>query len=112
MLSLPKEEGESMIRLIGTAAFSAVLVWGQAPMYTAAQAAQGKTTFTQNCASCHGSALDDGEFAPPLRGTVFSQQWGGKTVETLYTYTSTRMPPTGPGSLSGEEYARSVAYIL
>jgi mono/diheme cytochrome c family protein len=38
-----------------------VVALAQAPVsYTANQAAQGKTAFTQACASCHGANLDDG----------------------------------------------------
>ena len=84
----------------------------QGPVYTTAQAAQGKTIFVQHCASCHGAALDDGEFAPPLRGAGFTQQWGGKTVEALFTYSRSRMPPSSPGSLGAEAYAQIVAYVL
>ncbi|HET9216580.1 MAG TPA: cytochrome c, partial [Terriglobia bacterium] len=38
-----------------------------APSFTAAQAATGRATYTENCASCHGANLDDGAFAPALR---------------------------------------------
>src|SRR5262245_46936799 len=38
------------------------------PSFTDAQATQGKAAFDRNCVSCHGPNLDDGEFAPPLKG--------------------------------------------
>src|SRR5687768_5084910 len=53
------------------------------PTYTAEQAAAGKETYTQSCASCHGPNLDDGEFGPPLKGVEFRQRWGGRSAETL-----------------------------
>jgi hypothetical protein len=34
-----------------------------APIYTAAQAAAGKTAYDVSCASCHGGNLDDGALA-------------------------------------------------
>jgi alcohol dehydrogenase (cytochrome c) len=82
------------------------------PTYTAAQAAAGKELYTQNCASCHGANLDDGEFAPPLRGVEFRQRWGGRPAEALFTYTSTRMPPAMPGGLGDERYAQLLAFVL
>ncbi len=80
--------------------------------FTAAQAAQGKAAYAQNCASCHGNNLDDGQFAPPLRGTPFMANWGGKPADALYTYMATRMPPGGAGSLGNPAYASIVAYLV
>ncbi len=82
------------------------------PTYTAAQAAAGKESYTQSCASCHGVNLDDGEFGPPLKGVEFRQRWGGRSAETLFTFTSTRMPPAMPGGLGAERYAELVAFML
>ena len=56
------------------------------PTYTAEQATQGQAAYAESCASCHGANLDDGPFAGPVKGSVFRQQWGSKTVEELFTY--------------------------
>ncbi len=80
--------------------------------YTATQSDQGKRVYDQNCASCHGPNLDDGEFAPPLKGPEFYKRWGGKSVESLFTYMSLMMPPTSPGSLGSEMYAQIIAYLM
>ena len=82
------------------------------PTYTREQAAQGQTAYAQSCASCHGQNLDDGQFAPPLKGSVFREQWGSKSVDELFTYTSTRMPPGSPGSLGAERYAQILAHMF
>jgi alcohol dehydrogenase (cytochrome c) len=82
------------------------------PTYTSEQAAQGQTAYAQNCASCHGPNLDDGQFAAPVKGSAFRQQWGSKSVEELFTYVSSRMPPASPGSLGDEAYAGVLAYLL
>lgn len=82
------------------------------PTYTREQAAQGLAAYTQACASCHGQNLDDGQFGPPVAGTVFRQQWGAKSVEELFTYLTAKMPPASPGSLGNAGYARVLAYIL
>src|SRR5579871_2211740 len=80
--------------------------------FTPAQAAEGKIAYDRACRQCHGRDLDDGDFAPPLRGSVFLRNWGGKSVADLFTYTSTRMPSDAPGSLGTRAYASIVAYIL
>ncbi|HEY3824379.1 MAG TPA: PQQ-binding-like beta-propeller repeat protein [Bryobacteraceae bacterium] len=82
------------------------------PIFTAAQAEQGKTAYERSCAGCHGQNLEDGEFAPPVRGASFIQQWGRKPVEGLFTYISTKMPPSNRGGLSTDAYTEILAYLL
>ena len=83
-----------------------------APTYTAAQASLGQSAYRTSCASCHGNNLDDGAFGPPLKGVPFIQKYGGRSVESLYTVSATRMPTTAPGSLPAPVYAQIVAYVL
>jgi alcohol dehydrogenase (cytochrome c) len=80
--------------------------------YSAAQAARGKVSYTENCASCHGENLDDGEFAPPLKGGTFKGRWGGKPADSVFSYMSAKMPPAGAGGLGNEIYAQILAYML
>jgi alcohol dehydrogenase (cytochrome c) len=80
--------------------------------FTADQAALGKAAYAKHCASCHGQELSGGEFASSLRGASFSQNWGGKTAEALFTYISTKMPPASPGALGDQAYAQIVACLL
>src|SRR5882762_30781 len=82
------------------------------PSYTREQAAQGKTAYPLACATCHGANLDDGEFAPPLKGVAFRQRWGRQSVEAIFTYIGTKMPPARPGSLGDATTAALVAYLL
>jgi alcohol dehydrogenase (cytochrome c) len=82
------------------------------PLFTSAQATAGKAAYAQNCASCHGANVDDGEFAPALRGPGFIGKYAGKPAADLFTYASTKMPPGNPGSLGGAVYAQILAYIL
>lgn len=82
------------------------------PTYRAEQAAQGKDVYSQSCASCHGANLDDGEFAPPLKGVEFRQQWGGRGADVVFDYMTSRMPPGTPGTLGDDRYAQILAYIL
>lgn len=83
-----------------------------APTFTAGQAARGKAAYDASCAQCHGANLNDGPLAPPLKGVPFIQKYGGRSVDGLFTVTSTTMPTTAPGSLGAPVYAAIVAYIL
>jgi alcohol dehydrogenase (cytochrome c) len=80
--------------------------------YTPAQALQGKAAYEQHCVTCHGAALDDGPLGPPLRGPAFIAKYGGKTLDALFSVTSTTMPTAAPGSLDRDTYAALVAYML
>ena len=82
------------------------------PGYTPAQATAGKAAYAQNCQSCHGAALDDGEFAPALKGGDFLAHWGGQPVGNLGDYIHDNMPKGSPGSLSEDNYINIMAYIL
>src|SRR5207237_3670242 len=70
------------------------------PTFTAAQATAGRDGYATNCASCHGRNLDDGEFAPPLKGAEFRLRWGGKSLDALFIDITTRMPTAAPGTLA------------
>jgi alcohol dehydrogenase (cytochrome c) len=97
------------------AAFSVLALPSQAQSqatFTAAQATEGQSAYAQNCAGCHGTSLDDGEFAPPLKGTAFTAQWGGQNVRELYSYLSTKMPPSNAGALGEATYLQITAFIL
>jgi len=80
--------------------------------FTAAQAAEGKTAYDRDCAGCHGRNLDDGQFAPALRGGPFTRNWAGKAVSDLFTYAATKMPPAAPNSLGARTYASITAYLM
>src|ERR1700679_3576142 len=90
----------------------ALAAHAQTPTFTAAQATEGQSAYAQNCAGCHGANLDDGEFAPPVKGTAFTAQWGGKAVRELFTYVNTKMPPSNAGSLGENTYLQITAFIL
>ncbi|MGH9716565.1 MAG: PQQ-binding-like beta-propeller repeat protein [Candidatus Acidiferrales bacterium] len=85
---------------------------GSAPSFSASQAERGKTAYANNCASCHGTNLDDGEFGPALKGAVFQQKWGVQAPAVLFSYMLQKMPPASPGQLSSQTYADLEAYIL
>jgi len=80
--------------------------------FSADQAAAGRTAYGAECASCHGGGLDDGQFAPPLKGAAFVAKWGGQGPAALLDYIQSKMPPAGPGSLGAATYGAINAYIL
>ena len=83
------------------------------PSFTTAQAESGKAAYAQSCESCHGANLDDGEFAPPLKGVEFRSAVGRKAGRRpLFNHMSETMPPAAPGSLGDENYAQMLAYVM
>jgi alcohol dehydrogenase (cytochrome c) len=89
------------------------LAQAQAPTgFSRAQADQGSAVYAQRCARCHGAHLDDGEFAPALRGRAFTEHWAGRPLSELYTLMQQQMPPEGPGTLDPAAYAQLLAYLL
>lgn len=81
--------------------------------FTEAQVQRILPTYERLCAECHGESYDGGLIGgPPLRGSVFLQRWGGRSVAPLFAYTSSQMPQGGPGTLSSQQYADLVALML
>ena len=83
----------------------------QAP-YTAAQAEAGEAVYATACASCHLTNFQGAGEAPALAGPDFLNLWGPEPIGGLIELVALTMPPTSPGSLTDEEYAGVVAYLL
>ena len=84
----------------------------QAGVFTAAQAAAGRTAYDANCSGCHLRDLRGSNEAAQLAGGNFMNQWGDKTVAELHAYLMASMPPTSPGAPGGDAMLDIVAYIL
>jgi mono/diheme cytochrome c family protein len=82
------------------------------PSYTAEQAKRGAELYVGTCAQCHGERLDDGQFAPALKGPAHDAYWAGKSAEDVLAYMNASMPPTQPGVLGPQGYADILAYML
>jgi mono/diheme cytochrome c family protein len=81
-------------------------------VYSSEQAKRGQARYNEQCASCHGQALEGGESAPPLAGGEFLSNWGGLSVGELFDRTRSTMPQSKPGSLSREANAEILAYVF
>ena len=81
-------------------------------VYSAAQAKRGEGVYKEQCAACHGDNLEGSGPMPPLAGKDFLANWGGKPVAEVFDKTQTSMPATAPGSLTPEQTADVIAYIL
>ncbi len=73
-------------------------------VYTAAQATKGADVFAAYCRSCHTPTVHTG--AP------FRAKWFGHPLGELFGYLRREMPKNEPGSMSDDEYALALAYLL
>ena len=74
-------------------------------VYTSRQAARGEETYFSLCVSCHPAGTMHSEPA-------FSTMWAGRPLADLYDAIKEKMPKNDPGTLTPEESAQLVAYLL
>jgi mono/diheme cytochrome c family protein len=75
-----------------------------AGVYTAAQAIRGKNVYAGMCRSCHTPESHT--------GPTFRKWWETKRVADLFQFIGEKMPKNDPGTLSYEDTADVVAYLL
>jgi mono/diheme cytochrome c family protein len=80
-------------------------------VYADAQASRGEGLYGQQCAACHSMDLS-GSGAPALAGTEFLGSWDKMPVADLVEKIVISMPSSSPGSLSRDQAADLVAFIL
>jgi mono/diheme cytochrome c family protein len=81
-------------------------------IYTEAQAKRGEANYAQYCSSCHGADLAGGEMAPGLTGGEFTANWNDLSVGDLFERIRVSMPQSAPGSLSRQQNADILAFVL
>ena len=81
-------------------------------VYTETQAYRGEKVADTTCIGCHGPDLDGGDSGPKLIGEAFLANWSSQPVSELFKWIREAMPPEAPGSLSKEDAAAVIAYIL
>jgi len=81
-------------------------------VFSAPQAARGEAIAGRRCASCHNADLAGGQDGPALVGADVLQAWSGTSVGDLFDRIRTTMPADAPQSLSPQETADIVAFIV
>lgn len=108
----------SMLLALFLATLAVALEDGDAPgsvwegIYTEEQAKRGEPLYVAECADCHGAALEGDDMSPPLAGADFLWDWNGLTVGDLFERLRISMPEDDPKSMSNEEKADVLAYML
>jgi mono/diheme cytochrome c family protein len=90
-------------------------------IYTAQQAKRGQVLYEQKtCINCHAKNLYGflpdvrlgGPLVDSLSDTSFSDRWDGATFGDLFEKIRNTQPPTEPGTLTDQEAADLLSYIL
>jgi S-disulfanyl-L-cysteine oxidoreductase SoxD len=109
-----------LLTAIAMAAAMTGLAAGQVPprsaregVYTTEQAGRGKGVYDEQCASCHGAmASVTPDMAPLLNDSGFQNLWRDRSLAQLFARIRETMPQDKPNTLSPEDTAALVAYIL
>jgi mono/diheme cytochrome c family protein len=81
-------------------------------IFTAEQAGHGAAAYAERCGSCHGPSLQGSEEAPGLAGGEFLSHYDRQTVADLFERVRTTMPQNAPATLSREQYAEVLAFLM
>jgi mono/diheme cytochrome c family protein len=100
----------ALIAIAGHAHAQATSIWDG--VYTEDQAARGNAGFIAHCASCHGADMGGTGEAPALLGPRFLSDFDGLSLGDLFDRIRTTMPQDNPGSLTREQAADILAYLL
>ena len=115
-----KVQGSDFV-IVCLAALVAVTLRAQQPavarttndrIFTEEQAKRGGSLYEQQCAACHGLGLAGIEMTPPLAGPEFIANWSSATVSDLFERIRVSMPQDKPGTLSRQQIADVVAFVL
>jgi quinoprotein glucose dehydrogenase len=81
-------------------------------VYSDAQAKRGEAIYGAQCASCHAPDLTGLDTAPALSGADFNADWNDLSLNDLMERIAATMPADKPGTLSRQEAADVIAFIL
>jgi S-disulfanyl-L-cysteine oxidoreductase SoxD len=85
-------------------------VWSA--VYSREQASRGRALYARHCASCHGPAMEGRDESPPLAGAGFGANWEGHSLSELFERIAVTMPGDDPGTLTPQQNADILAYLL
>jgi alcohol dehydrogenase (cytochrome c) len=101
-----------IVLIVCSGALPAIPAAAQQAAYTAEQAQAGASVYEESCGLCHQPDMSGAGEAPALAGPNFRNSWGSRPVGELLDYSRRSMPVSAPGSLSEDQYAAVVAYII
>jgi mono/diheme cytochrome c family protein len=81
-------------------------------VYSEGQATRGQAVYAELCANCHGERMEGIDMSPALTGSTFSSNWSTLTVGDLFDRIRSTMPMDRPGTISPQENADVIAYML
>ena len=81
-------------------------------VYTIEQADRGAPLYAERCSECHGEGLQGDDVSPPLIGSDFLWDWNGLSVGDLFERIVISMPEEDPKSMTTQEKADVLAYVL
>src|SRR5262245_16703169 len=81
-------------------------------LFTVEQAGRGKMLYSDKCSACHGEQGAGSEMAPGLTNESFATKWNDSTMAEVFERIRTTMPQNDPGSLSFQQTADILAFIL
>jgi mono/diheme cytochrome c family protein len=82
-------------------------------VYTEEQAQRGEALYGEHCVRCHGATLQgNGEGALPLTGATFGATWNGVPLGAMMERVRLSMPQDKPGTMSRQQIADLLAFIL
>ena len=99
-----------VIAVSGHAQSAGKSVWDG--VFSPEQASRGEAQYNARCAACHGATLNGTGEAPGLNGGEFVSHYDQLTVAELFDRVRTTMPQNDPGSMTRDEYADVVAFLL
>src|SRR5262245_6098365 len=80
-------------------------------VYSASQASRGQQLYKEQCAECHGNAME-GTVGSPLAGDSFLSNWNARPLLNLVDKIQKTMPFNQPDTLSRQQSTDLAAYIL
>jgi mono/diheme cytochrome c family protein len=81
-------------------------------VYSVDQAKRGRATYSEHCLECHGRDLLGDVETRPLTGGEFFSNWDGLPLLTLFERIRNTMPADHPATLSRQQVADIVAFLL
>ena len=99
-----------VVSIVVVSLATAASVWDG--VYTEAQATRGEALYYQRCGACHGPSLEGGDMTPPLVGGTFTSTWNDLPLSDLFERIRITMPLNQPSTLSRQQTADVVAFLL